>query len=236
MKMIHNSRKIFGVTVSLLLIACSLSAAVITQEFGTGAINPGSPGSPSVAVFAVNQFNSGLGTLTSVTFTMTLETWGGYYTIVNATAPSTAVSGTMFMGANAYLFGMLAPSGSPNSLSQMFAGETDTFNLAATGDSQTINGPAVDDRNTTGPESDTVSPALFNYYQGTGSYEIRFVSSTGSRHEASGAVNGSFGTMSSQGYLTVSYEYEPVPEPTSLGLVLLGVGAMAVRRRSRRQG
>lgn len=231
----HNCRKIVGVAIALFALASSLSAAVITQDFDTGAINPGSPGSPTVSVFTVDQFDSGLGTLTSVTFTMTLETWGGFYTVVNATVPSTAVSGTMFMGANAYLYGALVPSGSPNSLSQMFAGESESFNLAANGDSQTITGP-VEGRNTTGPETDYVNPGNFAFYQGSGTYDISFVSSTGSRHETAGAVNGSFGTMSSQGYLTVAYEYEPIPEPTTLGLVLLGVGALALRRRSRLRG
>lgn len=231
--MIRMNRKMLSVALVVFALASALPAAVITQTFTTGAINPGSP---TISSFSVNRFNeAALGTLTSVTITMTIETWGGYFTVINATSDNSPVSGSFSIGVSAWLSGSRVPDGSPLSSPPTVANESDTFYLAGTGDEATISGPASNNRNTSGPISDNASSEDFALYQGTGTYTISFYSSTAYVQSASGAITGEFGPMSSQGYLTVSYEYEPIPEPTSLGLVLLGVGAMAVRRRIRRK-
>jgi hypothetical protein len=223
-----------GVALTALFLPGALSAVIITQDFTTGAINPGSP---SASVFNVNKFDSSLGTLTRVTFTMLVETWSGHYEVVNATSDNTSVNGHMYVGVNAYLSGALVPSGVPHDpLTQVFAGESETFVLPHTGDKASIEGPTSLNRKSVGPVSANVSSSDFAMYEGAGTYAVTFYSATGTRHESEGAVDGTFSAVSSQGYLNVTYEYELVPEPATLGMVLLGLSALAVRRRAGRQG
>ncbi len=209
--------------------ASLLNAAVITQDFDTGPVLPGAGGTS--ADFNVNQFDTSLGTLTRVTFSMALQTWDGYYTVENATSESVPVSGTIYVGIEAYLQGAAAPSALADHLTPLFSGQSKTYYLEDTGDTDSLYGPASDNPVSAGPRTENALSANFYLYEGMGTYTVSFLSEEGSRHEADGAVNGTFGAAAARGLLTVTYEYTPVPEPTALGLLAIGVAVLTVRRR-----
>lgn len=178
-------------------------AATSVQPFDTGQIIPGSS---TYSTFAVNKFDTSLGTLTRVTFSISLDSWGGSYSVENTTSPSVPVSGTLWQGNTAYITGALVPEGLDGTT--LFAGTSRTYTLPANGDTAGITGPSYDDRYQTAPASANASSLAS--YEGTGTYNVRFYSTQGYRHTADGGVRGTFESASSQGFLTVTYEYCPV--------------------------
>lgn len=211
------------------IVAGIANAALITQSFDTGQITPGS-GAGTLSQFTVNQFDTSLGTLTRVTFSISLDSWGGYYTVENTTVPSAPVSGQLYQGIDAYITGSLIPSGMDTTL---FAGSSKSYYLTGNGETDAINGPVYASRNQTGPNTQNASSANFGLYEGSGTYAINFYSTQGSYHTADGSVEGTFASAFSQGFLTVVYEYTPVPEPTALALFAIGCAAVGLRRRNR---
>ncbi|MDD5705261.1 MAG: choice-of-anchor E domain-containing protein [Kiritimatiellae bacterium] len=217
------------VIVAVLPVAGLLHAAILPpQSFDTGTVLPGAGG--TTVNFNVAKFDTSLGVLTRVTFSMTLQTWGGHYTVVNATVPSAPVTGTMGVRIDALLVGDNVPDPLGNLIDPLFAGQTTSFNLQANGDSDSLYGPDAGSPISANRSAD-VSSSDFYLYEGVGTYTVSFFSEEGSFHDTEGAVNGSFGAASARGLLTVTYEYEPIPEPTTMALFTLGGVVLAVRRR-----
>jgi len=220
-------KKIIGVLSAVTLLAGVARADTIIQNFDTGQITPGSN---SETNFVVNQFDTSLGTLTRVTFAISLDSWGGWYEVENITSNSTEVTGNLQQGIGAILTGSRVPDSLDSTL---FAGTSKAYILPITGSKDGIYGPEYTNRNQTGPNTGDALSGDFGLYEGTGTYLIDFVSSQASSHTADGAVEGTFSSASSQGFLTVTYEYEAIPEPAAFALVGIGTGLVVIRRRRR---
>ncbi len=214
--------------VASILLTSMASAATIVQNFSTGQITPGT-GSDTFSTFNVSKFDTSLGTLTKVTVSISLDSWGGYYSVENITVPSAAVSGSLSQGIQAWITGSRVPEGMDTTL---FAGQSKLYNLPANGNTDAITGPVYGSRNQTGPNIGEAAAGDFGLYEGSGTYAITYYSAQGSSHTANGAVRGTFESGMSQGFLTVTYEYVAVPEPTGFALLAVGCAVLGLRRKT----
>lgn len=222
-------KKISLLFTALVALAGIVQAETIVQNFDTGQI---SPGTPTESPFTVQKFDTSLGTLTKVTLSISMDAWGGSYEVENTTSGNTPVTGSLHQGISAVISGSRVPDGMNTPL---FTGSSQSFNLVHTGDKSTITGPAYASRYQAGPSSMDALSENFGLYGGAAgtTYVINFSSSQASGHTADGSVKGVFESGFSQGFLTVTYEYTAVPEPTSMALLAFGCVALGMRRRAR---
>jgi len=204
-------------------------AETITQYLNTGVVVAGIG---TESDLTVNKFDSSLGTLTKVTMTVTLATWGGYSEVLNISSPTAPIDATLTQGVSSYLTGGMLVGNLANN-SALDAIITWSGTLSANGDSHRITGADVSTPTTAGPLSGEKTSSLDSYITSSGeTYVIKFFSSNNNVATGEGGVQGTYQSASSTGYLTVVYEYS-VPEPTSLALFAFGCVALGLRRRNR---
>ena len=222
------NRKIASIAV-ISVLAGLIQAATTTQTQGTGQITPGSD---TATTLTFNKFNTALGTLTEVSLTYTIATWGGSYSVANTTLPlpGTEVTGNAYLGASGYIVGSRVPDAISGN--QIVASTSGAFDLPVNGNGYDLTGIPADYShrisNSGGADADSGD---FGLYTGAGTYTVTFHSGQYAANTSSGAVSYSGTAANSEGTLSIVYTYTPVPEPASLGLFAVGGLALFLRRR-----
>ena len=207
---------IYSTSIAVAMLATSHAATVsFSSTIATQTTN-------FAATTSVSQFDSSLGELTAIQVSVTGNT-SGTVNFENLDAAEAVVTRTI--GATIAVTGpgdfeeSIAPSGSTTSLVPAFDGSADFM-----GDSGVI-GETID-----GTVTEVFAPADFTPYIGTGDVDFNFDFTAASLISGAGNIISAFQT-SAGAEVTVTYTFEPVPEPSSTALLGLGGLALILRRR-----
>jgi hypothetical protein len=227
---LHFCLSLFVFTTAI-LTAGSAGAATFSVSGGVSGIGTQS--------FSVNQFNASLGTLNSVTILQ--NTFGSGKVFLENTT-SAAVTVSYSLSASATLLGALTvnslsaiipaffPTNNPFNTASLspYDGITD-FNGTSgrTYQSQTLNAS---------PSSSLVNAASLSLFQGNGQVTLSVdLSGSGSAFAPPSGFKGvsQFSTNLNANY-TITYDYTPVPEPsTVLGMLITGAFGLTFYRKKR---
>ncbi len=220
----------------LSLIVCATSYSfTVTQSFDFGPSTPNYTAGP----FDVNQFDPSTGTLTSVSFSLSLDVEGGQLVVDNDGATGGSLTGVE-IGAQGSLVSPdvnLLDNGFNPIASTVTASTVGNFTLAADDgdgpnnvDVSLPDGDMLPGLNQTAAQSGTLNTLFWPSVTGTGTFplsvDVRQVSNFGA---GLSGLEGSFSPVSSGGTITVTYEV--VPEPMAAGLGLIGAVLLFVTRR-----
>ncbi len=220
----------------ILILAASLagvcSAATIVQTQNFSFVPAGT------APLTFNQFDTSLGTLTSITITTNVTKTGGSLFVDNesATPASGNISQSVTINLTSSSVGLVDAGFSP-----IGTGVTATSIYAASVGADDGDGPSVQtfgldyDGTSFGPTSTgqtkDVNTAAFGGYQGLGTYVINADGVQGFNTSAIGGAAVAIDPATVSGDVTITYTYT-VPEPSSA--LLGGLGCLALLRRRRR--
>jgi hypothetical protein len=222
-------RKLAIATLGLAALAFAHPASA---GFETQTVTFGSSGSPltngSTATLAFAQFDTSLGTLTSVTIQVSDS-----MTVVSQAVSFGAGTSTYTNFENTGTVVVTGPDATALSTS-----------LSTTPGSGTITGVGTvlnvdsETNNNLGAGPTNVSSANFGAYEGVGvgTFNVTAGANNSFSGSTSGAVAAS-GTTTSYGSVTITYTYTAtaVPEPASMAMVGIGLGALVVVSRFRRR-
>jgi len=210
---------------ALMAIAQPASAGFMTQTLNYSGGEP-----PFVDNLTFQKFNTSLGTLTAVTIELT-EAGTVTSEVVNFSGVITPPVTASWVGATTSA--TVTATGPDNTVSSDTL-TTTPFSGTSTGFSVT-DGPPL-----TASVSATTNATNLALYEGsgTGTYTVTASASALSSSGTSASPFITFGgTANIDGSVTIDYYYTAaVPEPASLGMVVLGLGGIYVVRRFRRKG
>lgn len=192
-----------------------------------------------------NKFDPNLGTLTSVSYRMDLSIDGGSLTVDNDGPLDATVN--VDLGAMAAISSVDVKLLDTN-LNPILSGANElgiatgsTFTLKAdNGDGANFDPGAPDAATHTGGVAATFSEANLNSlflsdYVGTGTFEILVKVDQLLDFGGIGGISGQFDPVQAETKVWVTYNYEPIPEPSSMGLGGLALLAGWNIRRGRRR-
>lgn len=228
MKHAVHKLSLLALAVVALAVPAAAKADFITQTF----MNP-SMAVPYTYNFAANQFNPSLGTLTSVTFTVTSNVVASV-TVVNLN--STAQSFT-----NATASVPITVTG-PNSTAVVLTATGTTAPQSGTVGADVGGIPGmtmISGLTVTASSTTSLTGGALATYIGTGTSSLSFVFGAGNgTYSGTGPSNVYFGgSAAADAKVVITYTFTPatIPEPASLAMVGMGLGGLFVARRFRRR-
>jgi hypothetical protein len=226
--------------VSSAVLIGTASAASIVQTKSYAFLPDGSQN------LSFNKFDTTLGTLTSVTVAVNLNKTGGRFEVDNDSETAgtitlnhnvigslSVVSGDVgLIRSNFTQIGASGTLTASNSLvdqavSATTGDATNTFNATGLGD-YVLFTPA----NSSVSDSGTIASFAQSTYEGTGTYVLRMNANQSVNATGFGGLQQAFTVSNVLGDVTVVYNYDAVPEPTSAAIG--GLGLLAILRRRRR--
>ena len=219
---------------ALCLSAGLANAAVITQTQYIGEHVPSKSGN-----LTFGYFDESLGTLLSVEIVTTVSWWGGYYALDNDS--DVASSGEGRWGMTIQLVdvpGVLAAATRKSDY------VSDTFSLASNDGDPTsqfdvggidydrLDGPTYDNRRTINTTVNVAENKLDDYYYDvSGNFVISYNTTQDQSFSGVSGNSMSSSPLSASGYVTITYNYTPVPEPATASLACAGLLMLLRRRR-----
>jgi len=232
-------RKLVAITLLALLAITTANAATITE---TEAIGPSIPTFGQTLNF--NQFDTSLGTLTSIEVILILNSDGGSLTLDNDGVDP--ASGNFDFGSEGDI-----SSSDVTLLNAAFSPVTATANAYHTGAFSLAGnvGDGSGDYDPTGPDgmlytgslvTDTQSDFIGSTFWGsgtvgflgTGTYDIEFDATQVSNFGGIGGIEYAVTPMTAYGSLEIIYTYDPIPEPTTIALLSAGVFGLLRKRKT----
>jgi hypothetical protein len=211
-----RSRLALGLLLTSLICTGGAKAATISFDDTYGPTAIPFPGSP---LATLSQFDPALGTLLKVTLTLDANTSAGTIAWDNEALIATDI--TLGIGAEVTAVGLAGVTAVAVPL------QTDSADFIGTDAFAVVGG--------TGSDSDSDELlAGFGAYIGLGTFDVTVSSVV----ETFLSTTGGFGPIDpvpgmTDGTVTVTYEYTPIPEPTTVLLVAGGLAALAATRTRR---
>lgn len=178
-----------------------------------------------------NQFNSSLGTLLSITITTGVTSNGGRYSIDNDSPTSGA--GTVTLGASVAISSDDVRQATLNAV----ATTTTTLTVQADdGDMLTYSELGLDSASYSGVEASAtelrnVAANFFGDYTGAGTFVVNYQSVQINSSTSFTGIQTQIDPVVSNGFITIQYSYDAIPEPGSA--LLGGMSMLALLRRRR---
>ena len=223
-----------GMLLVLCLGASCANAAVITQTQNIGEHVPSKSGD-----LTFGYFDESLGTLLSVQIVTSVTWWGGYYALDNDS--DVASSGEGRWGMTIKLSDVPGVLSSATTKSDYVS---DTFSLAKNDGDPTsqfdvggldydrLEGPTYETRRTIGVTVDVAENKLNDYFSNVaGNFVIGYNTTQDQSFSGVSGNSMSSSPLSASGYVTITYNYTPVPEPATASLACAGLLMLLRRRR-----
>jgi hypothetical protein len=183
-------------------------------------------------ILTFNKFDTNDGLLSSIEVILYLQANGGHIVINNDSSDSAI--GTFEFGANAILDSCDVKLRDNSPAPQPVPGQAQCYNflpvnLNSPSDENEYNGGTVSDL-----KSGYVGNSFWDPYQGSGTYNIIVSVSQWSDYKGTGDIEYSIDPpVTTYGYITVVYEYTPIPEPATITLFCTGTLAFLKRKSSK---
>jgi hypothetical protein len=229
----ENMKAIHPLLLTIALTGVGQAASIVQ-------VQPYSYVPTNTAALTFNKFNSALGTLTSIVITTNVTKSGGSLFVDNESGTgatgniSQSVSITLASGTVSLVDGSLQPIGSNITATSTYLASVTADNGDGPGVQSDLPGNDYDGTtfgSVSNSQTKSVISAAWGGYTGVGTFVIDVNGVQGFNTTAIGGAAVAIDPATASGDVTITYNYEAVPEPSSV--LLGGLGLLGLLRRRR---